>query len=214
MSLLWVLRLSILGVLFLYNIFYRFLLKHREKYAKYLENLVLNLILVIFYNVVNYLAVILPSDTTVIPNSLISMNFIVIFWHDLVGSIIIILSVFFLLLILRKRKVLGAQDTGGKLYTSGSYGFCRHPIYFGITLISLGIALTSNNLDGLIVIPIIGFLNIMTGKIEQKYDMEIRFKEEYFEYEKRVRIFGPIWFWIVILLAILFPVIIVFIGGI
>ena len=214
MSLLWILRLSILGVLFLYNIFYRFLLKDREKYGKYLENLALNLIMVIIYNIFNYIAVMLPSDPNLIPNSIFSQNLVVISWHDLIGSILIIMAVAIMILTLRMRKVLGAQDTGGKLLTSGLYGFCRHPIYFAISLISLGFSLTFNNLDGLLVVPIVICLNMMTGIIEQKYDMEIRFKEEYSEYKKEVRIFGPIWFWVILVLVISFPVLIAFFGGI
>ena len=214
MSLLWMLRLSILGILFLDIISYRFLLKDRDKYRKYLENLTLNLSLVIFYNGFCYLAVILPSDSNVIPNSLISQNLTVTFWHDLIGSILIFVALVIIIFTLRMRKVLGAQDTAGKLLTSGSYGFCRHPLYLAICLNSLGFSLTFNNLDGLLIIPVIICLNLMMGIIEQKYDMEIRFKEEYSEYKKKVRILGPIWFWVILILAILFPVLIVLFGGI
>jgi protein-S-isoprenylcysteine O-methyltransferase Ste14 len=213
MSILWTLRLLCVGLLAVFIIIYRIGLKDREKYSKQLENLTLNIIIVVFYKAVNYIAVLIPSDPTVIPNSLISENEIVLLWHTIVGFIFLLFALLIMMFTIRMRKALGAQDIyylsiDGKLLTNGLYGFCRHPIYLAISILSLSLALIFHNLDGLLIVPILILININFGKIEQKYDMEVRFKEEYKDYAKQVRIFGPIWFWILIIILVSLPILI------
>ncbi len=106
------------------------------------------------------------------------------------------------------RKVVGAQDIEGTLITNYFYSFCRHPIYLGITLISLGFVLIFVNFDAIIVISFIILGNYLTGTIEEKYDMRIRFGEEYKKYRDNVRRYGPLWFWILLIIVIILPIII------
>jgi protein-S-isoprenylcysteine O-methyltransferase Ste14 len=107
-----------------------------------------------------------------------------------------------------KRKAIGAQDTGGRLLTSGIYSFTRHPIYLGIVLISLGIAIVHTNFDGMIVFPLVLLANVIQAKLEEIYDVGVWFKEEYQQYKKRTHMFAPLWFWIVIVLFLIVPLII------
>jgi protein-S-isoprenylcysteine O-methyltransferase Ste14 len=81
------------------------------------------------------------------------------------------------------------------LLTSGIYRYARHPIYAGIVGISLGIALAFGTWDGLLMIPVILLLNMAEALNEESYDIGVRFPDEYREYRKRTRMFGPFWFW-------------------
>lgn len=211
MSILWIIRLTFVGTLLLCVVLSGSFLKERVKYEKYFENFALNLILVIGYNAFVYITALLPSDPNVIPNAFFTGNQFIRNWYIVFGAAAIIIGVTFSIIALRIRKKVGVQDTGGKLFTSGLYGFCRHPIYVAISLNCLGLALLFDNLDGLLVVPITILINLFVGKIEEKYDIGMRFKEEYPKYKMQTRAFGPIWFWIVLIIAIFIPIIIEFI---
>ncbi len=207
MDLFWIIRLSFIGMLLIYDLIYIYFLKNRKKYENFLENFGINLVLVILYNIFCYIPVIIPSSSEFIPSSTFKQNLFILIWFYLLGSILIILAILIFTLSLKIRKVLGAQDTSGKLLTSGVYGFCRHPIYFAISMTSLGLALILNNMDGLIITPIIILLNFFTGKIEEKYDMRVRFGKTYSEYKKNTRALGPWWYWLIIVLSVIISLI-------
>ncbi|HMF30938.1 MAG TPA: methyltransferase [Candidatus Lokiarchaeia archaeon] len=208
MSILWIIRLIFVGMLLSGVISNGIFLKDREKYAKYMENLVFNLIGVIMYNLFAYVAILLPADPNVIPNTFFTSNQFLRTWYVVLGAAAVVIGVAFFIIAVRMRKTVGVQDTGGKLFTSGIYGFCRHPIYVGISLICLALALLFENLDGLLVVPMIFLINLLEGKIEEKYDVGVRFKDEYPNYKLQTRAFGPIWFWIALIIATVLPILI------
>lgn len=45
---------------------------------------------------------------------------------------------------------------------------------------------------------------VMQALIEEKYDMAVRFHEQYREYRRMTRMFGPAWLWGTIVVTILF----------
>ena len=94
-----------------------------------------------------------------------------------------------------RRKALGGQDVKEGLLTSGIYRYFRHPIYTGIIWISLGLPLTTQNLDGLLVFPGVLLANFVQATAEERWDVGARFQVEYEEYRKRTRMFGPVLFW-------------------
>jgi hypothetical protein len=65
-----------------------------------------------------------------------------------------------------------------------------------------------NNIDGLLVVPLIILINLLMGKMEEKYDVGVRFRNQYSVYKTQTRAFGPIWLWIALVTAIILPVII------
>ncbi len=150
----------------------------------------------------------LPSDEKIIQKPQLLNHFLIIIWFDVLALIIMILGVIFLLWPVLKRRTIGAQDTAGKLLTDGIYSFCRHPIYLGIVLISLGFSLGGINVDGLLVFPLVLLLNYVQAKIEEIYDVGRRFKEEYSRYKRNTRLFGPIWFWSFLFISLIFPLVI------
>lgn len=208
MSILWTIRLSLIGSVFILTAVFAYFLKNREKYSKILESTSINLVSVIIFNLFCYTSMLLPSDETVIQKPSLLHHALNVRWFDIFGLILIIFGVIILIRTLLIRKAVGAQDTAGKLLTKGIYSFCRHPIYFGIIILSLGLGLRSINLDGLIIYPLILLANFVQAKLEETYDVGVRFKEEYSEYRKKTKMFGPIWFWIIILVMLVLPLLI------
>lgn len=208
MSILWSIRLIMMAFLFILITIFAYFLKNREKYSDILENTNINLISVILFNALCYLSMIIPSDENVITRPPLFDSALNLRWFDILGLIIIIFGVLIMLRTIFMRKAVGAQDTAGKLLTKGIYSFCRHPIYFGIIMVSFGLGLRSINVDGLIIFPFILLANFIQAKLEEVYDVGVRFKEEYLEYKRKTKIFGPIWFWLVLLIFLILPLII------
>lgn len=208
MSILWIIRLSLIGCSFILIAIFAYFLKNRDKYSEILENTSINILSVILFNVFCYVPMLIPPDENIITRPEILNNVFNLRWLNILGLIMMISGVLLLLRTIFMRKAIGAQDTAGKLLTKGIYSFCRHPIYFGIILISLGFGLRGINVDALIVFPLILLVNFLQAKLEEIYDVGVRFKDEYLEYKKNTRMFGPIWFWLIILLILILPLII------
>ena len=196
MSILWIIRIIIVLGLFGSVIFFSRILKNREKHEDLLSNRSLNAIFVVTYNLFCYLSVGLPSDPNVFPTPLIFQESIIIIGFPIVGIIIFAVCIFILYFTVKSRSSLGFEDPSQGLITSGVYQYFRHPIYLGISLISLAIPLILLNFDGFIILPFIFLANILQAKFEEIYDIGVRFKETYDEYKKKTRLFGPISFWL------------------
>jgi protein-S-isoprenylcysteine O-methyltransferase Ste14 len=210
---LWTIRIALIAGLYIYLILSRTILRERTKYHAILESGPPNVIFITIYNALCYLAVGIRSDPHVIKKPSLFDTSLVANWYSILGQLFIVGSVLLLIHTIVKRKAIGAQDTGGGLLTSGIYSFSRHPIYVGIVLIALGIAIVRTNLDGMIVFPLVFLANVIQAKLEELYDVGVRFKKEYQQYKKRTRMFGPLWFWIVIVLLLVTPLIISFTQG-
>lgn len=74
---------------------------------------------------------------------------------------------------------------------NGPYKFCRHPVYFGITISMLGLAISLRSWIGIITVLFL-FLptEIHRAKLEEKA-MAQKFGEEWFEYVKNTSFFFP-----------------------
>ncbi len=69
-------------------------------------------------------------------------------------------------------------NTGSKLVSKGVYGFIRHPIYTGIILGAIGLAINTNSLSRLII----GFSLWILFEFKARYE-EKRLLEKFPEYE-------------------------------
>ena len=213
MSYLWAIRLVLIVGLFIYLALSRIMLRERKRYRTILESSFLNFIFVVVYNALCYLAVGIHSDPRVIKKpSLFEVSFVTN-WYSILGQVLFVGSALLLIYTVTKRKAIGAQDTGGRLLSSGVYSFTRHPIYLGIVLISLGIAIVRVNFDGMIVFPVVFLANFIQAKLEEVYDVGVRFIEEYQHYKRRTRMFAPLWFWIVMVILLIAPLVIAFTKG-
>lgn len=67
---------------------------------------------------------------------------------------------------------------GGRLTTTGLYGFSRHPIYSGVLAIVAGIVLRS----GSVVVAVVGALTVAFFTVKARWE-ENRLRERYPDYE-------------------------------
>lgn len=207
----WLVRLLLIVALCVYLLVSRTMLRNREKYHAVLESGPLNIFFVAIYNALCYLAVGLRSDPSVIAKPEIFEDIFVANWYAVLGQILVIASVCFLVYTVIKRHAIGGQDTG-KLLTSGIYSFSRHPVYFGIIIISLGIAIVRTNFDGMLMFPAVFLANFIQAKFEETYDVGVRFKEEYKHYMTQTRMFCPLWLWLLLCVFLLTPLVIAIAG--
>jgi protein-S-isoprenylcysteine O-methyltransferase Ste14 len=208
MSALWIYRLALIALLFIYLIGSRILLGHREKYHQLLESSLLNLLLVLLYNALCYLPMIIPPDPTVIPQPPLLDKALMRQWYSALGQVLCLGTIGMLIYTVSKRKAIGGQDTKGKLFTKEIYSFSRHPIYLGIVLIAFGLAMMRVNFDGLLVFPLVFLANFIQARLEEKYDMGVRFPEEYTVYKEQTKMFAPFWFWGLLIIIMIAPIVI------
>jgi protein-S-isoprenylcysteine O-methyltransferase Ste14 len=191
----WIARFVLLGLLAVYAGFSSYFLKRRDRYGWLLENGPINLVLVLLYNLLCYLVVGLPFDQGVLAPPAFFTHPVARTGLSIVGQILIVAAVAMLVVAVARRKALGGQDAKEGLLTSGIYRYFRHPIYTGIVWISLGLPLTTQNLDGLLMFPGVLLANVAQATAEERWDVGARFQTEYEEYRKRTKMFGPVWFW-------------------
>jgi protein-S-isoprenylcysteine O-methyltransferase Ste14 len=73
------------------------------------------------------------------------------------------------------------------LVTTGLYSYTRNPMYVGMTLIYVGLALFADSAIGLaFLIPLLLVITYAVIKREEHY-LEVKFGEEYRRYKERVR---------------------------
>jgi protein-S-isoprenylcysteine O-methyltransferase Ste14 len=195
----WMVRFTLLGLLAALICEDRYLLPQREERRKLIENRAFNLLIVVLYNACSYLIAALPPaegwDSR--PAWLAHPSFVAL------GAVLIGLGLLLAFGSLAQRKVLGLQDVHAGLLRSGAYRYFRHPIYTGILWIAWGLALATRNPDGLLMFPLVLGMYIAQAAIEEKYDIGVRFREQYQEYRRTTRMFGPLWLWGTILVTIL-----------
>jgi len=199
----WTVRLILLAGLVAMTSVDFYMLPRRKRHLWLIENRVFNVLAVAAYNACCYLIAVLPPAGgwdhrpawLMYPG--VRVGFIA------VGSALICFGAVLFSVSVRQRKVLGLQDVQAGLLTSGAYRYFRHPIYAGILWVSLGLALLTRNPDGLLMFP--ALVGILAGQalIEEKYDMGVRFHEQYRDYRHTARMFGPAWLWSGIVVAVL-----------
>ena len=199
MSIEWITRIGSLLVLFAFVGVSGRLLGDRRRYQKVLENTPLAVLEVALFHACCYLATGIPPDLGLFQRPQFLETAVAVWAFPALGGLLLALGLSFLTLTVTRRKVIGGQDTQEGLITTGTYRFCRHPIYLGIVLISLSISLLGRNFDGMLVLPFVFLANFTQARIEERHDVGVRFKVGYRNYQKTTPPFGPIWFWVVVL---------------
>ena len=202
MSIQWVARVLCLLILFaLVGASGRFL-GNSHRYRKLLESTPLAILEVALFNACCYLAVGIPADSSLIARPHFLETGAAVWGLPALGGFLLVLGLCFLGSTIARRRVLGGQDTPDGLITTGTYRFCRHPIYLGIVLISLAIALVTRNFDGMLVLPFVLLANLAQAKIEERHDVGVRFETEYRSYQEDTPLLGPLWFWAAVFTAV------------
>jgi len=195
----WIARAASLLVLFaLVGASARFL-GDRRRYQNVLENTPLAVLEVALFNACCYLATGIPPDPSLLHRPQFLETGIAVWGFPGVGGLLLALGLSFLGLTVTRRRAIGGQDTQEGLITTGTYRFCRHPIYLGIVLISFAIALIGRNFDGMLVFPFVFLANFTQARIEERHDVGVRFEAEYRSYQRTTSLFGPVWFWVAVL---------------
>lgn len=192
----WVIRATLIGALFGIVSLSRLLLGDRQKYSAILESTRLAVLDVLAYNACCYLAVGLPADSDAIATPDLLHVPAVVVGLRLIGSTLLLFGAGLLVASVLQRRALGGQDTREGLITTGVYRFCRHPIYVGIVLVATAIALIGAHVDGLVCLPPVMFANLLQARIEERYDVGVRFGEQYARYRATTWMFGPPWPWL------------------
>jgi protein-S-isoprenylcysteine O-methyltransferase Ste14 len=191
----WITRFSLLAVLAALVGFFSYLMRDRKRYERILENRTVNLLLVTAYNLLCYLIVVLPPAGNGITPAAFMRSTTIRYGFPALGSILIISGIALSAITARERKVIGGQDVKTGLLTSGTYRYFRHPIYTGIVWVALGLPLITMNPDGLLMFPLVLSMNIVEATLEEKYDVGVRFPQQYEAYKRTTRMFGPMWIW-------------------
>lgn len=199
MSIQWIARVGSLLVLFGFVGASAWTLPQRRRYEKLIESTPLAVLEVAVFNACCYAAAGIPADPAVFPRPHFLETGAAVRGLPALGVLLLFLGLLLIGLTLARRRALGGQDTGDGLITTGTYRFSRHPIYVGIVLISLAIALIGRNFDGLLAFPFVFLANLAQAKIEERYDVGVRFETEYRAYQRAVPMFGPVWFWAALL---------------
>ena len=191
----WFVRIFLMAILFGGVAAFSSALAHRKEREGLLENRPLNLLGVIAYNLACYLLAGLPSDTAVFaaPDFLVHPGTRAGFL--IAGLALILLGVWIFIVSVRQRKTVGGENVKEGLLTGGVYRIARHPIYTGIVMVSLGVALALGTWDGLLMIPLIWLVNAAEASIEEIFDIGVRYPAEYAEYRKLTGMFGPVSLW-------------------
>ncbi len=197
-SALWMTRAGLIGLLFGIVGLSRLLLGDRERYGAFLESTPLAALDVLVYNACCYLAVGLPAEPGAIATPKLLELPVVVVGLRLIGCALLLFGVGLLLASVLRRKAIGGQDTREGLITAGVYRFCRHPIYLGIVLVATAIALIGAHVDGLICVSPVMLANFLQARIEERYDVGVRFGDQYAAYRETTWMFGPPWLWLAV----------------
>jgi protein-S-isoprenylcysteine O-methyltransferase Ste14 len=200
----WIIRFILLGVLGVWDGVGYYFYRRRSRYERLLENRIYNITAVIVWNCLCYLIVGLPpaGGWNLRPDWLEYKSVRIGF--PVIGLLLICAGALMGFGTLRQRKVIGSQAVREGLLTSGFYRYFRHPIYTVIIWVCLGLPLAMRNPDGLLMFPAIFVIHLAAAIIEERYDMCVRFHEQYQAYRQTTRMFGPIWLWgaLVLLLSV------------
>jgi protein-S-isoprenylcysteine O-methyltransferase Ste14 len=191
----WSVRLSLLGILAVMVAMMGILMPNRSKLPVLFESRWTNLTVVISYCLLCFLMAGLPSDPGVFPAPAFFQEAIARIVYPVIGAVLLAASFLIWIVAVRQRKALGGQDVKAGLLTTGLYGQFRHPIYAAIIWASLGLSLLLGTWDGLMMFPFIFLLNAIEAYLEERYDVGVRFSDQYTDYRKRTRMFGSLWIW-------------------
>lgn len=201
-SILWSIRVALIVALFGIVGLSRVLLGDRQRFSAILESTPLSALDVLAYNAFCYLAVGLPPDPDVLATPVLLQTPVVRVGCRLIGGTLLLGGASLLAISVLRRRVIGGQDTPEGLITTGVYRFCRHPIYLGIVLVATSIGLIGAHADGLLALPPVILANVLQARVEERYDVGVRFRDEYARYRQTTWMFGPPWLWLVLATAL------------
>jgi len=202
----WTIRIFFVALLFVSGITPALFLKNRKKYEAFINNRPLNILLVTVFIMSCLLSVGLPSDQSVISSPAFLRNKVVLMISKILGHLSLGFGVFLMVrtVMIRRRQGLKTYEEvpADVLVTHDVYRYFRHPLYVGFFMACLSVPLIRINPDGFLVFPFIVVAGLWGAKLEEAYDVGKKFEREYADYKKRTGIFGPLWLWTILMIAI------------
>ena len=112
-------------------------------------------------------------------------------WLTLIGGLIAILGLSILIKTAPKHKEAGTNiepwEPTTAIIRTGLYGYTRNPIYLGMAVTYVGIAIAAGSLGAFVtLVPAIIVVQTYVIAREERY-LTAKFGEEYLEYKNRVR---------------------------
>jgi protein-S-isoprenylcysteine O-methyltransferase Ste14 len=83
------------------------------------------------------------------------------------------------------------EEVSHELVTTGIYKMSRHPQYVGLLTFFIGYFLVLNAFYSLCLTPLILAWFVVIAYVEERYDLEVIFGDEYRKYKKKVGMFFP-----------------------
>lgn len=217
LSLLWTARATSLALLFVCTGISGFLLKNQERYEALLDSRRFNVLLVTLINLFWVAAVAIPADPSVLPSpSVFSTEPGDTFLRIGGGLPFMICGVLLIATTIALRRKRGLktyqEELAHTLLTEGVYRYCRHPLYAALGLLAVGIPLRLLNHDGVLVSPLVLAAPAMGARDEERYDIGLKFPEQYESYRNRTGMFGPRWLWATLMIGLLVLDVLIFLG--
>ena len=125
--------------------------------------------------------VVVPIHFSSEPTRLLSISGWTLFW---IGMIVAHAGVLTFML---AGTTMFPLKAASRLVTHGPYRYTRNPMYTGLALSYVGLALALNTAWPLILLPLMLWLVIKTVIEQEERYLEATFGQEYLDYKKRVR---------------------------
>jgi protein-S-isoprenylcysteine O-methyltransferase Ste14 len=216
LSLLWTARATSLALLFACVGISGFLLKNQKRYETVINNRRFNVLLVTLINVFWVSSVAIPADPGVFPRPSVFSTEPGATLLRTVGLPFMICGVFLIAMTIALRRKRGLktyeEELAHTLLTQGVYRYFRHPLYAAICLLAVGTPLRLLNHDGVLVSLLVLATVAIGARDEERYDIALKFPEQYEPYRKRTGMFGPRWLWAMVITGLMVLDVLIFLA--
>lgn len=118
--------------------------------------------------------------------------------HALIGSILIVLGIFFLLWTLKAQREIGKGTpmplmATRKLVVQKPYAYCRNPLAFGLITLYFGISIFIGSVSSLILVVVFSTIILSYIKFIEEKELERRFGDAYVKYKQTTPFIIPHW---------------------
>jgi len=123
-------------------------------------------------------------------------------WNQIISWLLLVVSIYLVYTGVRMLRIIGKPDRDRidptlvgiekttKLVTDGIYAYIRHPLYSSLLFLAWGVFFKMLSWSGLCISVVATLFLYMTGKIEEKENIEY-FGDSYREYMQHTKMFIP-----------------------
>ena len=109
--------------------------------------------------------------------------------RPIIGSVLIVLGVFFLLWTTKAQREIGKGTpmplmATQKLIIQKPYSYCRNPLFFGLLNFYFGISIVIGSISSVVVVTIFSAIILSYVKLIEEKELEKRFGDDYMVYKR------------------------------